>query len=81
MRHKADSRVGKGILLGYCWRSTEYLVGTSEAIYRCRTVRRKAQELAYDPECSKFLNISFDDYVLKGAVPRRLSDSPVGEHR
>ena len=42
VRYKADSRVGKGIFLGYCWRSTEYLVGTKDAVYRCRTVRRKA---------------------------------------
>ena len=30
--HKADSRVGKGIFLGYIWRSTEYLIGTENGI-------------------------------------------------
>ena len=43
--HKADSRVGKGIFLGYIWRSTEYLNGTENGILQCRTVRRRAEYL------------------------------------
>ena len=65
--HKADSRVMKGVLLGYVWRSTEYIVGTKDGVFRCRTVRRRAEEVAYDPECVDFLKISYNEYVLKGA--------------
>ena len=32
-RHKADTRVGTGIFLGYAWRSTEYLIGTAEEYF------------------------------------------------
>ena len=48
-RHKADSRVHQGIFLGYVWRSTECLVGTRDWILKCRTVKRRAEEQAYDP--------------------------------
>ena len=51
-RHKADSRVARGIFLGYAWRSTEYLIGTKEGIYQCRTVKRRSDEVAYDAECT-----------------------------
>ena len=66
-RHKADSHVQQGIFLGYVWRSTEYIVGTRDGIYKCRTVRRKAEEQAYDPECIDYLKLSYNDYVMKGA--------------
>ena len=48
--HKADSRVGSGIFLGYMWRSSEYLIGTENAVFQCRIVRRRADEVAYDPK-------------------------------
>ena len=38
-RHKADSALLKGIFLGYIWRSTEYVIGTKDCVYKCRTVR------------------------------------------
>ena len=41
-QYKADSRVGTGVFLGYVWRTTEYLIGTKDGIFRCRTVKRKA---------------------------------------
>ena len=65
--HKADSRVQHGIFLGYVWRSTEYLVGTRNGIYKCRTVRRRAEDISYDPECVEYLQTSYYDYVMKGA--------------
>ena len=65
--HKGDSRVKKGIFLGYIWRSTEYIIGTADGIYKCRTVRRRPEETSYDPECIDDLKIHYDDYVLKGA--------------
>ena len=65
--HKAVTRVKKGIFLGYKWRTTEYLVGTDEGIYKCRTVRRRAEEVSYDSNCVDFLTIPYDEYILKGA--------------
>ena len=47
--HKADFRVHHGISLAYVWRSTECLVGTKDGIFKCRTVRRRAEGNAYDP--------------------------------
>ena len=41
-KHNADSRVGQGIVLGYAWRSTEYIIGTKDGIFQCRTVRRRS---------------------------------------
>ena len=49
-RHKAVSRVHQGTFLAYVWRSTECLVGTRDAIFKCRTVKRRAEEQAYDPD-------------------------------
>ena len=65
--HKADSRVHQGIVLGYSWRSTECLAGTRDRRYKCRTIKRRAEEDVYDPECTEYLNIFYDDYVMKGA--------------
>ena len=67
--HKADSRLMNGIFLGYEWRTTEYIVGTAEGVFKCRTIRRQAEEVAYDPECMDYLTIPYDEYVLKGARP------------
>ena len=65
--HKADSRVMKGVLLGYEWRTTEYVIGTVGGIFKCRTVRRHTEEIAYDPECMDCIKVSYDDYTIEGA--------------
>ena len=36
-------------------------------MYKGGTVRRRAEEFAYDPDCADYLNIPYDDYMLKGA--------------
>ena len=45
-RPNSDTQWSKGIFLGYVWRSTEYGVGTKDCVYKCRTVRRRAEEPA-----------------------------------
>ena len=65
--HKADTQVIQGVLLGYEWRTTEYTIGTVDGIFKCRTVRRRAEQIAYDPECMNCINASYDDYTLEGA--------------
>ena len=76
--HKADSRVGTGVFLGYVWRSTEYLIGTKDGILRCRTIKRKAEEVSYDPSCTEYLNIRYDDYILEGASTTQQVSFPRG---
>ena len=75
---KADSRVGTGVFLGYVWRSTEYLIDTTEGIFRCRTVKRRAEEIAYDASCFDFLKTNYDEYILKGARNKLHATEPVG---
>ena len=52
-RHKADSRVHQGIFLGYVRRSTECLAGPRNGIFKCRTVKRRVEEHACDPDCTE----------------------------
>ena len=77
-QYKADSRVGVGVFLGYVWRSTEYLIGTPDGVFRCRTIKRRAQEVSYDPSCFEFLNVKYDEYILKGARTKLHVTEPVG---
>ena len=74
--HKADSRVQQGIFLGYAWRSTECLVGTRDGIYKCRTIKRRPAETAYDPNCAEYLVTMYDDYVMKGAKTSVAAGAP-----
>ena len=68
-RFKADSRVGKGIFLGYTWRFTEYVVGTKDCVCKYHTIRRRAEELAYDPDCMDYLKVTYSDFFFRGALP------------
>ena len=55
------------MLLGYAWRSTEYLVASNGTIFKCRTVRRRADDVVYDVKMTYVLGVRFEDYTLKGA--------------
>ena len=66
-RLKADSEFNVGIFLGYAWRSTEYLVASKGIVFKCRTVRRRADDVAYDAEMINELSVRYDEYTLKGA--------------
>jgi hypothetical protein len=66
-RLKADSEFNVCILLGYAWRSTEYLVASNGVVSKCRTVRRRADDVAYDAEMINELSVRYDEYTLKGA--------------
>lgn len=66
-KHKADSSMMKRIFLGYVWRTTEYLVGNKESIFKCHAVRRREEDEFYDPECANELIVSYNVYVLTGA--------------
>ena len=46
----------------------EYLVGTSEGIISCTTMRRLQDDLAYDKACLDEINVGYRDFVCKGAM-------------
>ena len=66
-RQKADSDWDTGIFLGYVWESTEYLVGTKEAIFKCRTIRRVPDEQAYDVNVVDVISIPYNEFISHGA--------------
>ena len=66
-QHKADGRGMTGVFRGYIRRTTEYIVGTDEAVCKCRTIRRKTEDFAYDPTCVDYRKISYNEYVFKDA--------------
>ena len=75
---KADSRVGVGVFVGYVWRTTEYPVGAKDGIFRCWTVKRRAEEISYDADCFDFLKVRYDEYIMKGAKTKLYVTAPVG---
>ena len=66
-RFKADIEWRTGVFLGYVWSTPEYLVGTAEGIFKCRTIRRMPLETSYDPECVTWLTTSYNTYIKSGA--------------
>ena len=75
---KADSRVGVGVFIGYVWRTTEYLVGTKDWIFRCRTIRRRAEEICDDASFFDFLKVSYDECIMAGTKTKLHVTAPVG---
>ena len=66
-RNKADGEFSEGVFLGYAWRSTEYLIASGGAAYKCRTVRRRADDVAFSVALIVGLDVRFRDFTLKGA--------------
>ena len=48
------------------WKMTEYFIGTADGIYKCRTIKPKVSERAYDAECLNYIEVTYSDYVLSG---------------
>ena len=44
-------------MIGLCFEFTEYIVGTADGIYKCRTLSRNTEEMSYNPEWIEFLKI------------------------
>ena len=65
--HKADSRVHTGTFLGYSLGSTEYIVAANTDIYKCRTVKRRSDKVAYDAKFVNLIGVRYDHYIMKGA--------------
>ena len=47
--------------------TTEYLVGTSDDVYRCAIMRRLEEDKAFDTAVIKELDMHYRDYVIQGA--------------
>ena len=62
-----------GYFVGVNGKTTEYLVATSDGIFSCATIRRLADEEAYDPECIRAVQMTYREYILEGA-----RSSPIG---
>ena len=54
----------------------EYLIGTENGLLQCRTVKRRAEYLSYDPECVNYIKITHADYVVKGARTTQMVKYP-----
>ena len=61
-----------------CLRTTEYLAGTKDEIFRCRTIKSRAEQICYDASCFDFLKVSYDEYIMKGAKTQLHVTAPVG---
>ena len=46
--------------------STEYLVASKGVVYKCRTVRRRADDVAFSVAMADGLNVRFEDDTSKG---------------
>ena len=57
----------KGVFVGVVCRSSEYLVAKGDEVYKCRTVRRKAEGEPYTPECLKDAGADYFEYIKRGA--------------
>ena len=68
-RNKADSEFNEGVFLGYAWRSTEYLIASKGAIYKCRTVRRRADDIAFNVALIDHLEVRLKTTHLRAPRP------------
>ena len=66
-RNNMDSEWMVGVFVGMVNRSQEFLIMAKDAVYKVRTVRKIANEYAYDRECLDWATWKFEDYVKKGA--------------
>ena len=66
-RDKLEGDWRDGVFLGVIWRTTEYLVGTADGIFKCRTIKTKVAGNSYDPDCIDDIATSYNEYVLGGA--------------
>ena len=78
-QHESDSRVGVGVFLADVWHTTEYLIGTKNEEVRCRTIKRRAEEISYDAERFEYLKITYDEYIPKGARTKQHISTFSGE--
>ena len=67
VRDKLNGDFRDGIFLGVIWRTTEYLIGTAEGVFKCNTIKPRVAESAYDPGCIDYITVTYNDFVLAGA--------------
>ena len=67
VQNKYEGGWPEGIFVGVVGRSSEYLVIKGDEVYKCLTVRRRAEGEAYTPECLKDARADYFEYVKRGA--------------
>ena len=66
-RDKVNGDWRDGIFLGAIWRTTEYIIGTPDGVFKCRTIKTRVAENSYDAACLEYIKTSYADYALSGA--------------
>ena len=81
-RDKLNGDFHDGLFLGVIWKTTEFIIGTPEGIFKCQTVKQRPEESCYDPACIDDMITTYNDYVLSGAKSKgaklRFADPSVG---
>lgn len=79
-RHQADSGWTEGVCLGGCSRSTQFLIGTKEGLFKTahQNVKRVTKENAFQVKNLVDIKVTVDDYIPKGASTHQPGTSGTG---
>ena len=66
-RDKVNGDWRDGVFLGVIWRTAEYIIGTQDGVFKCRTIKTRVDANSYDPACLDYITTSYADYALSGA--------------
>ena len=64
---KLDGGWRDGIILGVIWKSSEYVICTAKGVFKCRTIKTRPNDNAYDLGCIDYITTSYDNFISKGA--------------
>ena len=59
--------------------TTEYIIGKSDGVFSCATIRRLPDENAFDPTIIEDIKVRYQDYVMEGAssTPTTIRPAPM----
>ena len=66
-RDQLNTDFREGIFLGVIWRTTEYIIGTGEGIFKCATVKLAPRKVLMIPSALTII-VPHDQYILEGAT-------------
>ena len=66
-RNKMETDWGIGYYLGSSSRTIEHLIGVEEGIIKVDTIKRMADDVAYDRSCLDIVKTGYREYVCEGA--------------
>ena len=62
-----ESEWDAGYFVGVNPETTEYLVIKEDGVFSCATIRRLQDDQAFDPKILNEVNVTYSQYILKGA--------------